>query len=1164
MPDKETLIEEIKKLITKYKVKDKKTLKDLSEANVRKDFIDPLFEVLGWDVRNADEYDAESYVRGVGFADVAIKVDENPKMFIEAKKFGGVPSHHDRSIQTTLKGYKIYADWTEEERQVLNYAGATVGVKWAILTNFEKLRLFNAKTGETVLNIEKPDEYLEKIEDVFLLTNKNVSNDNINKLEERVERPDVDLHFLNLIKKWQLILANEIYNNDHSLSLEEINLFVQRILDRLVIVRYAEDNWVLNNPDQLKAIRDSALKSDYVSLTDMLINFFNGFDDEHDSKIFEKNEEINEIIRNIDDNIFNALIGELYNQSFRKFTSDILGNTYESYLGSKLCLEEDKLSLEYEHKITKEQGIYYTPTFIVNYIVQNSLGKKLEELWNEVKKLFEMKQYDDAVSKFKEIYNIKVLDPSCGSGSFLIKAHDLFVKYYLKYSDEIKNSKKELRNEIVNKNINSWEYEILKNKLDEPLKNYEKRILKKNIYGVDLDENAAEIASVNLMLRALKPHEKLPLILYENIKVGNSIITGVENKEELIEHSEQIKELIQLREKIKITSDLTEKKKNEKEHDILKKEINDKLNENLLDFYDNLEDVNSFNWEIEFPEVFYNENGELKENGGFDVLIGNPPYIRVDNLKKEDKTYWKKFYNSSMGKYDIYYLFIENIFKWLKSDGDCGFIVPNRFSAATSAKKLREILLNFSNTLSIVSVSNLDIFKTASNYPLILQVTKGENLEEIIVKSAIDINSFLNHDFITYEIDMSNLEYLPDKIIPININQSQLNLVINLIKNNERLSSYVKISEGLRIPQKSEVTYKEKYEILKQFQFDRYSDISEGSYISQDNLNRVVNSNSERFLNILKEKIVIAEDALQISSTLDEKFRVPQGGVYFGVLINEELSLKYILTLINSSLLSFVYQILFGGMHMGGGYLRYRTEFLGHLPIKLAPEEQQKEFETYLKDILILNKQKMQLLSAVTNLINNSSQNRFHNTLKYYTDLRNAKDYSINLTKSEKLINPDKKGKPRKYKIYEQDNFVFINVTYENGSNEDVIKLYFEEKILRNFFYLTIYASIEGKTKAYRSDKEILDTVLNDIKIPQSIRNKETDIDNIKILMKNLEEEYNERLVKDFKDSPVQEFNLEIINQKIKEIDSEINKNIHKLYGLTDEEIKIVKKYRED
>ncbi len=95
MPNKERITEQIGILISKFKSKDERTLKDMSEANVRKDFIDPFFEVLGWDVRNAEEYDAESYVRGAGFADVAIKVDDKSKMFIEAKKFGGVPSRQD-------------------------------------------------------------------------------------------------------------------------------------------------------------------------------------------------------------------------------------------------------------------------------------------------------------------------------------------------------------------------------------------------------------------------------------------------------------------------------------------------------------------------------------------------------------------------------------------------------------------------------------------------------------------------------------------------------------------------------------------------------------------------------------------------------------------------------------------------------------------------------------------------------------------------------------------------------------------------------------------------------------------------------------------------------------------------------------------------------------
>ena len=150
---KEQATEGISKLITDYEqLKKRKTarkerLEDIGEANVRADFIDPLFEILGWNVRNPDEYDRENYVRGAGFVDIALKLsdrsgitaEDKAKVFIEAKRFGGVPNLTDRTFQKTLFGKTIYADWTEEERQILNYASKTLEVKWAILTNFRSL-----------------------------------------------------------------------------------------------------------------------------------------------------------------------------------------------------------------------------------------------------------------------------------------------------------------------------------------------------------------------------------------------------------------------------------------------------------------------------------------------------------------------------------------------------------------------------------------------------------------------------------------------------------------------------------------------------------------------------------------------------------------------------------------------------------------------------------------------------------------------------------------------------------------------------------------------------------------------------------------------------------------------------------------------------------------
>jgi len=440
-----------------------------NEANVRKDFIDPFFGALGWNVRNSKEYDSETHVRGVGFADIALKIEGKPVIFIEAKRFGIIEDRGEK--QTTLYG-DVTIDWTEEERQALNYAGREVGVKWAILTNFEKFRLFNAYTGEIILNIESPKEYLERINDLVLLSKDSVKTGEIEKLSERVERPDIDKNFLALMRHWRILLANEIHKGFPDMNFDDIKFYSQRIIDRMVVIRYAEDNWVLDKPDQLKKACDFYKQTDYADLSGALINFFDGFDKIHNTKIFEKDKKLDEILKKIDDEVLAKIIDELYQQSFRKFESDILGNTYEAYLGTKLIEKDGKIKIESADEARKKMGIYYTPTDVVDHIIKNTLGTKLEKIWDEVKRLFETGEYSNAAKRFQEIEDIKVLDLACGSGTFLIKAYDHFQDYYKKYEREVEKAKSRIKKENTSNQLKiTGENTLIR--LEEPLKNYE-------------------------------------------------------------------------------------------------------------------------------------------------------------------------------------------------------------------------------------------------------------------------------------------------------------------------------------------------------------------------------------------------------------------------------------------------------------------------------------------------------------------------------------------------------------------------------------------------------------------------------------------------------------------------------------------------------------------
>ena len=289
---------------------------------------------------------------------------------------------------------------------------------------------------------------------------------------------------------------------------------VQRILDRLIITRWAEDNLVLEDPNILERKYDDwKLSPSYNSIVDSLFAdraLFDRFNEVHDGKIFERGHICEKV--KMGDEILGAVVYQMNQMSFRKFDFDILGNTYETYLGHTLYLKDDgTLNLRPSQETRKESGIYYTPPYVVDYIVKNTLGELLKNKTPE------------------EVENIKVLDPACGSGSFLIKAFDYFKEYYAKENERIRREKDEKIREYIKSSGNQLKLDVEALRCEE-LKGIERKILKNNIFGVDLDRQAAEIASVNLMLKALKPREKLPLILDENIRVGNSLITGSEEE----------------------------------------------------------------------------------------------------------------------------------------------------------------------------------------------------------------------------------------------------------------------------------------------------------------------------------------------------------------------------------------------------------------------------------------------------------------------------------------------------------------------------------------------------------------------------------------------------------------------------------------------------------
>ena len=346
-------------------------------------------------------------------------------------------------------------------------------------------------------------------------------------------------------------------------------------------------------------------------------------------------------------------IGIRWNFDF--IPADVLGSIYEQYLGHIQKGETDKKSGK-----RKSQGIYYTPRYIVDYIVENTLGEILKG------------------KSTYETSKIKILDPACGSGSFLIKAFEVL-------DSDIRRKKNQ---KGINPLINNTRKSI---------------ILTSNIYGVDLDNEAVEIAQLNLTLKALEIKERLPNLSH-NIGCGNSLISGTEAE--------------------------------------LKKY-----------FGNNWKDKKPFNWEERLPEVF--------GQGGFDVIIGNPPYVNLANIKSEEDREWlKDHYKTAKNKSDLYSFFIERAINLLRDGGSLGFIVSNSWLGTDSFSKFREYLVKNTKVLKLVRLS-LGVFADATVTPVLMilkkeKVGKNDEIKLIEYKDGQFINILNN---LTYERIINSPNY---------------------------------------------------------------------------------------------------------------------------------------------------------------------------------------------------------------------------------------------------------------------------------------------------------------------------------------------------------------------------------------------------------------------
>jgi len=478
--------EEVKKLI-KDKINQYLSRADyyskISEIETAEKFISPIFSALGWDVDGKkgrfDEVIREDNIAGKR-VDYSFRIESLTKFTLEAK-----------STSQDI-------DKKEFIEQAIKYA-YNKRCYWAILTNFKHLKLFilDRESRSAFRNIDLTDlsKFDENFEDLFLLSRNSFEKKEIDLKAEREGRKkptvQVDKELFDDFNKWRLLLSKDIkkcYRGDYTTF--QVDDIVQKILDRLIFIRKTED--IPIEEPQLKPILDQKHRN----TCNLLKEVFHRYRELYDSELFLEHEcdKIgirNEILLEVIEGLYLPK-GRIAEYDFNTIEDDVLGQIYEKYLGYVLKTSETRARGEEEIAHRHEQGIYYTPTSITNYIVKNTIGHILK-------------------NSNVEINNIRVLDPACGSGSFLIKAFNFINNYYTKNGDDI-----QIKLDSVDTNI--------------PLSK-KSEIIRNDLYGVDLDSRAVEIAKLNLLLklankslRKIKDKKEIMPLLEKNVKVGNSLI----------------------------------------------------------------------------------------------------------------------------------------------------------------------------------------------------------------------------------------------------------------------------------------------------------------------------------------------------------------------------------------------------------------------------------------------------------------------------------------------------------------------------------------------------------------------------------------------------------------------------------------------------------------
>jgi type I restriction-modification system DNA methylase subunit len=1187
MPTREHFFAKLAELVTLAKDFPTSEFDEAAPEEVTKRrLIEPFFHALGY---KPNQLVAEYRIIG-DQVDYLVRT-ERPLLFVEAKSLIDVAPDlfeaHAQQVRRYIRNYRISPQQAEMERPVT----------WILLTNFAQFHFLRVNEDVPTWKFAL-DELIPRRDELWeLLAPECLEAGRIEELYDRTHKAPLDQRFLADLKRWRLLLANGFAMRNQTRPLADLKLASQQLLDRFLFCRMLETHRLVEHNRLARAFAHyEALYGEAdqeKTFAEVLKEtLFAEIKRDFNTELFLQPLLCDELpIDNL--TIATALGHEplhaelaahcgiesgqgqllpfkhLYGYDFSRMSQDVMGSVYERFLAHNLRQDGGRVVIEDTDELRKKEGIYYTPQYIVDYIVEHTLGEKIKPILAEAKTLLGYKNYQAAVAKIRELSQIKVLDPAMGSGSFLLRAFDQLVGAYADYNTECRRIKKERNGGGV---LFDADFAVTEEVLDAPL-----QVLTENIHGVDLDAQAVEVAKLSLWLRYMavnrdsfrerlrdrrkggKPLNLLPT-LTRNLKRGNSLIADA-----------------------KVAGDA------------------------------------AFDWEKEFPEPMI--------RGGFDVVIGNPPYERIQVIQAhapEAVEFLKNNYRSAAsGNFDIYVCFIERGLQLLNANGIFGYICPNKFFQSEYGQETRQLLSEGRNVSHLVNFGHLQIFSQATIYTCLLFLRRQaqtalafhkvedlelwrENGQAAQMQVPIELLTPAEWNFVPgasqpifekINGQPHKLEEVADIFVGLQTSADDV-FILNYLgetKSTIRLQSQSLATEwtfekdllhplvsGTDVPAYGPLPHRQFIIFPYKVKGDKaelidFSEIQKkfpktAEYLSK---NQTTLENREggkfkdgqwhrfgRLQNLTRQaipKLCVPRLVDQLHAAWDENGEVFLDNVDVGgVTVKSEfegLKMPYLLALLNSRLLRWFFP--FVSVPFRGDYFSANRQFLGQLPIKLIDPKKktevklEKEIVERVEAIQAAHRQCMKLPEVLHRKIAHT-QNRTSCNLAHY--LQN--DFAA-AVKSEILIDDvQSTGFVHEIRVETDGKQLTLAATVSDKPDGEprplpVLKLTFKDDALRQFIYacwrrfLTEHSRQKKWTKG-KKPEPIYPLLVNTLEplvyfAPAAGDNLRA----IRDLMKAVADEAGSS-------------DLAAIESEIQKLDREIDEHVYELYGLTPDEIAVV------